>query len=368
MGQICVVVRSGSMTPLTIREYVPYNIRLCRRRHVVRLGSGIIAERNLPSSRVGWRWRTDWSRLCSTRRYRSAEYVFRRSIGLHILRLCLTHQVLPTAHSRTHTHTHAQSTVYLPTSLPSAQRLGSSLLMSAAASSARRRYGSELILTAQSDGRDDQGGPAGTSLSFKATRPNGSASNSCYCVEDLGLRKEERREAEVGDDGGAASRPARSASSSYTASYPSSSGKDSEVADELAYKSGSLSLSSAPEEVNTARDGEHYSQDSCSFNPFSLSRKPSDFHDEYLIPTMTWNERERIRRYQHVTRGLRDDPQLQKYLADIVALVKDVFSDYEVVIIGLVDVDVFTAKVTEGVAQSSMARQEVSASWFTTAQ
>lgn len=228
--------------------------------------------------------------------------------------------------------------------------------MANASVSGTRRYGSELVLDAPADGGMVKDVAPSQSLSCTATRPNGSDPDGCYSQNSRSQK--ELREGESGD--GPASWQARSNGTSDSASYLSSN-EDSEALDELADEAGSLSLSSLPETSDASeRENEHLPQNSCSFNPFSLSRKPSDFHDEYLRPTMCWNERERIRRYQHVARGLRDDPQLAEHLAEIVNLVKDIFG-YEVVIIGLVDVDVFTAKVTEGVKESSMPRQEVGA-------
>ena len=93
-------------------------------------------------------------------------------------------------------------------------------------------------------------------------------------------------------------------------------------------------------------------------NLFPLTARPVDFHDPYLFPTLSKDERDRLTAFHRVSQGLEEDPVLMQHLAELVTIIKDIFA-YEIVIIGIFDSDAYVQIVADGYPKLIVPRREV---------
>ncbi|KAJ4422868.1 hypothetical protein N0V82_002525 [Gnomoniopsis sp. IMI 355080] len=86
--------------------------------------------------------------------------------------------------------------------------------------------------------------------------------------------------------------------------------------------------------------------------------KPEGFSDEYLMPSLTRNERLRLTMLWYYTNGLLQDEDFLARLQEKLDLVQTFFADWEFAIMGLVFEDAFTRIATAGMPLAVVPRRE----------
>lgn len=86
-------------------------------------------------------------------------------------------------------------------------------------------------------------------------------------------------------------------------------------------------------------------------------QQPENFHDAYLMPSLTRHERLRLTMFWYYTRGLLEDEDFLKCLQEKLELVQ-VLIGWEYAIVGLVSENVFTRLVSAGLPLAIVPRRE----------
>jgi hypothetical protein len=84
--------------------------------------------------------------------------------------------------------------------------------------------------------------------------------------------------------------------------------------------------------------------------------KPQDFKDPYLFPSLSKEERERLKRFYLLTEAIDEDDEVMEHLSEIVSLVRE---GYEMVNLGFSDLDTYIQVLTEGLPALIIPRREV---------